>query len=213
LLLAALLAVGGCGGSGEPQTPAALQLGREDLLAVCSALELAEAQTALEVAATKQAWPLVTHGLGSVIDPATQRAIEAAANGAAALSVPSELRQVKSASLTGPAAEIAGLFRNYVLLSSRGWRLIVAAVDQIQHGTPAGARFARANVALYIESVYDGHFTLAQIGKKLTKGYRLLGAERMFGAALTPERVAMLVGTYSEANFRLHPHVGVRLGS
>jgi hypothetical protein len=30
---------------------------------------------------------------------------------------------------------------------------------------PAAARFARANVDLYIESVYDAHFTIAQLGK------------------------------------------------
>jgi hypothetical protein len=206
------LAIAGCGGSGERPTPAALNLSREDLLAVCRALELAEPTTAAEVAATKQAWPSVTHGLPLVIDPATQRTIEAAAASAAAIRVPAQLTQVPASALTGPGSGIGGLFRSYLLLSSRGWRMIVAAVNEIQHGSPAAARFARANVALYIDSVYDAHFALAQIGKKLIAGYKTLGGPQKF-TALAPGRVSTLAGVYSEREDRLHPHVGVRLGA
>ena len=73
--------------------------------------------------------------------------------------------------------------------------------------------FARANVALYIESVYDAHFTLAQIGKKVLDGYGKLGDGKAFGAALVTDEVEALARAYSEAKDRLHPHVGVRLGS
>ena len=92
--------------------------------------------------------------------------------------------------------------------------MIGAAIEQIEHGSPAGARFARANVALYIDSVYDGHFSLAQIGKKLLDGYRMLGGQAAFGTALSQAEVdaAGDAPTPKPAD-RLHPHVGVRLGS
>jgi hypothetical protein len=208
-----LLALGGCGGSGESSSPPALKLSREDLLAVCGALELTEVPTAAEVAATKQAWRLIVDGLPRVITPLALGTIQVAAASASAIRVPAVLTQIPSASLTGPAAELAGLFRSYVLLSSRGWRLIAAAVSEIQRGGAASAHFARENAALYIESVYDGHFTLAQIGKQLLAGYRALGGAQAFGGALPPARVRALARLYSEASDRLHPHVGVRLGS
>ncbi len=66
---------------------------------------------------------------------------------------------------------------------------------------------------MYIESIYDAHFTLAQIGKKLLAGYEKLGGASDFGTALTQAEVNALAGAYSEASDRLHPHVGVRLGS
>ena len=75
------------------------------------------------------------------------------------------------------------------------------------------ARFARENAALYIESVYDGHFSLAQIGKKLLDGYRKLGGPAAFGTALTQQEVDALAHAYSEDADRLHPHVTARLGS
>ena len=84
---------------------------------------------------------------------------------------------------------------------------------QIESGTPASARFARENAPLYIESIYDAHFTLAQIGKKLLAAYDKLGGAEAFGAALTQAEVDALARTYSEANDRLHPHVAVRIGS
>ena len=73
--------------------------------------------------------------------------------------------------------------------------------------------FAHENVALYIESVYDAHFTLAQVGRKLHDGYRELGGPQAFGPALAPAEVSALERAYSEASDRLHPHGGVRLGA
>ena len=89
----------------------------------------------------------------------------------------------------------------------------MAAIDAIEHGSPTGARFARANAALYIDSIYDGHFSLAQLGKKLLDGYHMLGGQAAFGTALSQREVDALASAYSEATDRLHPHAGVRLGS
>jgi hypothetical protein len=215
---ALLLALGGggllccgCGSAGE--SPAALRLQREDLIAVARALKRIEAPVDAEVAAAKTVWPSIADGLPRNGVQAKRSLIANAAAKAAATHLATPLGEPDSVSLTGPAAQLAGLMRSYVLLSARGWGLIAAAVDQIERGTPAGARFARSNVALYIESVYDGHFTLAQIGKKLRAGYEKLGGPSAFGAALTKSAVAALSARYSEASDRLHPHVGVRLGS
>jgi hypothetical protein len=180
---------------------------------VSSALERDAAPVDAEVAAARQAWPSVADGLRRVVTPTARGAIEAAAASAGAIPTPSPLTRTQAPSLTGPASEITGLFDNYLSLASRGWQLIAATTEKIQRGSTPAARFAGENVALYIESVYDGHFSLAQIGKKLRAGYRVLGGASAFGTALTPARVSALAGTYSEARDRLHPHVGVRLGS
>jgi hypothetical protein len=216
LLLAAVTAglLAGCGDSGKQSTPAALKLQREDLVAVTHALESVRAPVAREVAATKAAWPLIANGLPADTT-AISRAPRAAdaADGAAQLRVPALFSEQQAATLTGPASQLAGLFRSYVLLSARGWKLLDAAIDQVESGSPASARFARENAALYIESIYDGHFTLAQIGKQLAAGYRKLGGPDDFSATLSQGEVDALAQTYSEASDRLHPHVGVRLGS
>jgi hypothetical protein len=201
----------GCGGASEASSRAARRLQREDLAALSRALKDAEVSVDSEVAATKAAWPLVADGLPSGTTPTI--AIVAAAESARKVKVPALLGEAQVASLTGPAAQLAGLFRTYLALATRGWSLVAAAIDEVKHGSPASARFARENVALYIESVYDGHFTLAQLGRKLRDAYRKLGSSAAFGATLTRGEVDALAQTYSEASDRLHPHVGVRLGS
>jgi hypothetical protein len=212
-VLVVLLALSGCGSSGQAADPEALKLRREDLLAVARALELAARPVAVEVAAAKRAWPFTARGLPRVIPAEMSPAIAAAATSAAGIAAPAPLQEAQARSLTGPAAEIGGLFRSYLLLSSRGWRLLGAAVAQLEGGSRPGAVFARENAALYIESVYDSHFTLAQIGKRLLTGYRELGGSGAFGSTLTLAHVNALARAYSEASDRLHPHVGVRLGS
>jgi len=139
--------------------------------------------------------------------------VAAAAARAAALRLPGLFSEREAAALTGPGAGLAGSFRGFSLLSTRGWRLIAAAVAQSQRPHTRAASFARANVALYVESVYDAHFALAQIGKQLQRAYAKLGGGEGFGSALAPREVAALAAQYSEANFRLHPHPGVKLGS
>jgi hypothetical protein len=213
LLLASMLATG-CGGSSKASTPAALKLQREDLVRTSRALVAIEAPIAREVAATKAAWPLIANGLpGEITIVSHSPQARAAATSAASLQLPALFSEAQARTLTGPAAQIAGLIRSYALLSARGWKLLDAALMQIESSSPANARFARANAPLYIESIYDAHFTLAQIGKKLLAAYDKLGGQRGFGAALTSAHVGALARSYSEASDRLHPHAGVRLGS
>jgi hypothetical protein len=212
LVSSAVIAAGGCG-SGRSSTPAELKLQREDLIAVVHALRSSEAQVSREVADAKAAWPLVANGLPRNISPSVRPSIVAAETSAARMALPALLQEAQTATLTGPASQLAGMFRTFTRLATRGWTLIGAAVEQIEHGSTTSARFARANVALYIESVYDSHFNLAQIDKKLRAGYRKLGGQAAFGGALTQGELDGVAGFYSEATSRLHPHVGVRLGS
>ncbi len=210
------MGVSGC--AGKSATGAELRLQREDLVAVCGVLKGIEGAVGREVAATKRAWPLVANGLpakGSTgAELASARmAIAAAAESAAKIKTPPLLEEAQVVSLTGPGAGLAGLVRTYSGLTVHSWQLINATIEEIEHGSAESARFARENVALYIESVYDGHFDLAQISKKLLAGYRKLGGPSAFGGALTQREVDALAGTYSEATDRLHPHDGVRLGS
>ncbi len=213
-LLAATLLAGGCAGSASKPTAAALKLEREDLVAAARELRTLQAPVAREVAATKAAWPLIANGLPRDVGPVLRApATAAAAASAARLRLPVLFGEAQAATLTGAATGVVGLFRAYALLSARGWRLLLASLERIESGAPAVSSFARANAPLYIESIYDAHFTLAQIGKKLTGAYKRLGGATAFGATLTPMEVASLARSYSEASDRLHPHVGVRLGS
>jgi hypothetical protein len=209
---AAALGAGGCG-HGEPASSAGLRLQREDLVVVSHALQRVEGEVATEVARTKAAWPLVADGLPSDTTAVAHPPILAASEAAATLEVPALFEEAQASALTGPGAEVAGLFRSYSGLATHGWQLIGAAIDEIEHGPEVARQFARANVALYIEGIYDAHFSLAQIGKALLAGYRKLGGASAFGASLTQAEVDGLAKTYSEPSDRLHPHVGVRLGS
>jgi hypothetical protein len=204
----------GCAGSGHPPTPAALKLEREDLVATSRALLDAQAPVAHAVAATRSAWPLIANGLPADVGRLSRSAVVArAVESSMQLRLPALFDEAQAPTLTGPASQIAGLFRSYALLDERGWKLLHASLAQIRSAAPVAARFARENVPLYIESIYDAHFTLAQIGKKLRAGYGHLGGPRAFGAALTRAQVDELEGAYGEASDRLHPHVAVRLGS
>ena len=208
------LALAGCGGTSRQSTPAALKLQREDLAAASRALKSVEGPVAAEVAATKSAWPLIANGLPATTSSLSgagqvKRATEAAAR----LRLPVLFGEAQARSLTGPASQLAGLFGSYALLSARGWKLLDAELAQIASGPPVSARFARENAPIYIESIYDGHFTLAQIGKKLLAAYDKLGGAGAFGASLTQSQVDALARTYSEDRDRLHPHVAVRIGS
>lgn len=205
------LAAGGCGG--HTLTPQALALERGDFVAVARALARIEPAVRAEVAATKLAWPSVVNGLHTPLAAGARAAIETASARADAVGTPGLFEEHPAASLTGPGAPAASAFRSFSLLATRGWRLIAAAIEQEEHGPAVAARFAHANVGLYIESVYDGHFALAQVGKKLLAGYRNLGGARSFGAALTEREIEALSEVYSEASDRLHPHTGIRFGS
>lgn len=204
----------GCGGSspGGQVTPVT-QLEREDFISVFHALAAAEPSVIKEIAATRSAWGLVTDGLPSQPSAGSRLTIQAAAEAAQSVPLPSLFGERRAAQLTGPGSGPVGLFRAFTGLSKRGWQLIVSSLEAIEHGSPAAARFARANVALYIDSVYDAHFSAAQIGKRIVAGYKQLGGETAFGWRLTDTEVEHLAAVYSEAQARLRPHVGVRLGS
>jgi hypothetical protein len=213
LLALLVFAATGCGSNASNTHETAARLQREDLIAVAHALARVEKQVAREVAATKAAWPSVANGLASGRSASDATAIRAAAQSAGSLALPEILEAGHINTLTGPASGVAGLFRGYAALAGHGWTMIAGALDEVEHGTPAAASFARANVALYIESVYDAHFGLAQIGRRLKDAYDELGGAGAFGSALTPAEVSRLAGGYSEAKDRLHPHTGVKLGS
>jgi len=166
-----------------------------------------------EAAAAKRAWPHVVYGLPPRSGPIARAAIRTAGERAGAIGTPGLFEGRVSASLTGPGSGLTSEFRGASLLAARGWRLIGAAIEQTEHGPAAAARFAHANVGLYIESVYDAHFTLAHIGEQLLKDYDRLGGTAAFGGSLTPAEMRALANAYSEANERLYPHTGVRLGS
>ncbi len=206
------MALAGCGKSASA-SPAELALQREDLVFVARALQSLEGQTNSEVAATKAAWPSVANGLprrkSGLYTAHVREAIETAEH----LQLPTLFDEQQAAALTGAASSIAGLYRAYEELASRGWEMVGSSIYQIEHGSPSSARFSRENVPLYIDSVYDGHFGLAQIGKKLEAAYKKLGGEPAFGVALTQSEVDALAAAYSETRDRLEPHVTVKLGS
>ncbi|HEY4895975.1 MAG TPA: hypothetical protein VII01_07780 [Solirubrobacteraceae bacterium] len=207
-----MLACSGCGGQTAPSA-ATVHLEREDLIAVARALEAERPAVALEVVAARSAWRLIANGLPGATGATARAPVATAARAAEGVVLPVLFEEHLAASVTGPGSSLVGLFRSYDRLSARGWRLMGANIDDIGAGPPASVRFARENVALYIESVYDAHFGLAQIGKQLLKGYEKLGGGDAFGSSLTPAQVSSLAGVYSEERDRLHPHVGVRLGS
>jgi hypothetical protein len=203
----------GCGGSGTASMPAAERLQREDLVAVSRGLRQAEDSVRREMAAARIAWPLVANGLPAAIPPATGTALSAASGAASGILLPPLMSKEQARSLTGPASGITGLFRTFDGLTERGWTLTTAASEEIDRGPEAAARFARENVPLYIDSVYDGHFDATLIGKSLLAGYKKLGGGAAFDGALTQAEVDALAGAYSPATERLHPHPGVKLGS
>ena len=214
LAIGVLLAgVAGCGGGGSSATPTGLKLQREDLIAAARALSQARPEVDREAAASKAAWKLVANGLEIGSGVPVEPAILTAARIAADLKLPGLFAESRARTLTGAASGLSGEFRGFRTLSLRGWQLIEYSAQKIADGPPAAASFAKANVALYIESVYDAHFGLAQIGKQLLAGYKRLGGPAAFGSALSEAEVQQLAGAYSEAQFRLHPHAGVKLGS
>lgn len=208
----AALAIAGCGSAPHATAPES-RLEREDLVVVARALTAQEPAVQREVQATRSAWPLIIDGLPADIRKLPRTPLRIATERASALRLPSAFAEHHAASLTGPATSLAGTFRDYYLLTGRGWRLISAAIEQSERGPRAAASFARANVALYIESVYDAHFALAQIGKQMPIDYERLGGGGAFGSSLTPSEVDALARSYSEANDLLQPRAQVRLGS
>jgi len=190
-----------------------LALEREDLVFVARALQAAEHESATEVAATKAAWPLIADGLPRRSTGVWSPTLQSAQQSAERLTLPPLLAEQRAEALTGPASTIAGDYRDFSVLAGRGWEMLSSMAHEIEHGSPQAATFARANSPLYVDSIYDAHFSLAQIAKPLLLAYRKLGGPAVFGSALTQAEVDALAQTYSEASDRLQPHVAVKLGS
>ncbi len=109
--------------------------------------------------------------------------------------------------LTGPAAGIAALLKGYTVLVQRGWGFIATAAAPPPHtGGRDAMSFLHANSGLYIYCIYDGHYDLSLMGKKLLDAYRTLGGPAAFGAALPPARLRALAQAYSIPATRLEPH-------
>jgi len=210
LLLACAAALAGCSHAGS--TPTGLRLQREDLALACRELQRAEPAVSRELAAAKRIWPSIAHGLPAAA-AAVAAGVRSAATAAAGLPLPSLFSEQAAAEFTGPGFAVVGLYRAFQGLTARSWPMIAAAIEQAEHGPAAARRFARENVAIYIESVYDAHFSLAQIGKKLLDGYRKLKGQPAFGSTLAQAEVDALAAAYSEASARLQPHVDTKLGS
>ncbi len=164
--LGAAVALAGCA-SHKVATPGEAKLENEDLSAVTAELEAAAPQVQAEVAAARAAWPAILGGVKGRPTASTRAKVAAAAQRAAQVPLSSLLTEEGSAQLTGPAFSLAGQFRAFRTLGSRSWQLLDSSLEEIDHGSPAEARFARQNLPLYIESIYDAHFTLGGIGKKL----------------------------------------------
>lgn len=214
LLLAAGAPLLGAGcGSGSSQNPEELRLERVDLVLTARALASEQAGVGRLAQSAKAAWPYVANGLPRRSKPIARQRIAEAALQAAALRVPGLFSEEGARGLTGPASSIAGTYAGFVRLATRGWRLLNYSLEQIERGTVFAAHFARANVALYIESVYDAQFEAAQIGKQLLPGYKRLGGPAAFAGKLTQAEVLRLAAAYSEPRLRLYPHATVKLGS
>jgi hypothetical protein len=208
-----LAGCGGSSGANSTTSPATEKLQREDLAAVSRGLRQAMVSVQREMAAARIAWPLVADGLPASIPQAARPRLATASATARAIFLPPLMSEAQARGLIGPAAGIAGLFGTFSKLTERGWTLIEAAIASIDSGPPIAARFARENVALYIDSVYDGHFDAALIGKSLLEGYDKLGGPKAFGATLTEAEVETLARAYSRAAERLYPHPAVQPGA
>jgi hypothetical protein len=191
-----------------------------------------------EVAASRVAWPLLYDGLPHTLAAPLRLRTSTASAQAHRLASPPFVTQARAKTLTGPAAGIAGLYISFSVLAERAWTLLEGTIAQLArsrgvapgHATPGGSRaaesatsgaslsangasadsaeFLRANVGLYIHSVYDAHFNLGLLEKSLQKGYSRLGGPEAFGRALTQARVSALARAYSPGAVRLQPHPG-----
>ncbi|HEY0517651.1 MAG TPA: hypothetical protein VGD00_11055 [Solirubrobacteraceae bacterium] len=213
LICAAASTTAGCGAGGSDASPAGLRLQREDLVAVVRALQGRQAEAAAAARASKAAWPAVVHGLPASPSKQALAAIAQARARAEALRLPGLFGELKARSLAGASASLAGDYRSFATLTAAGWREIEYSIERTRTGPPPAAAFARANVPLYIETIYDAHFTLFQISRRLPVAYKKLGGPATFGSSLTQLQVDALSSSYSEANYRLQPKVTVRLGS
>jgi hypothetical protein len=213
--LVALVALAGCGSGDSSVSRREYALERAQFEQVADELHEVQGAVHREVATSRAAWPLIYNGLPERMSARLQSNVKAASDVAGALPAPRFMAQ--QATLTGPASGIAGLYEDYDRLAERGWRLTETGVSGIVSGPVSVQRYVRANSPLYIDAIYDGHFDLSLIGKKLLDGYEKL--EKLstkskfagiggFGAVLTQREIEALAAAYSIPAGRLEPHPG-----
>lgn len=207
-------ALGGCGGKSHV-SQRELELERAEFVQVGQELRELRTPVAREVRASRAVWPLIYNGLPARIGSRLRAGVNASS--ALAGSLPAPRFMANTATITGPASSLANLYEDFDRLAERGWRLIETTVEGIAQGKAAVAQFVRANSGLYIDSIYDAHFYLAQLGKRVLSGYEKLvrqgeredgTAARAFAARLTPAQVASLARFYSKEGVQLEPHPG-----
>lgn len=212
----ALLLLGSCavvllaGCSGKLHNQLELRLESADLRMVAGQLSSAKGPIRAEVAAARSAWPSLYDGLSATVPKRLTFDVAEAQARISRLRQPAFLNQIHT--LTGPASGIGALFESFWGLSHQGWSAISATLTSIRHGPRSAARFRRANVAIYIQSVYDAHYDLSLIGASIQRGYERLGGTATFGVALTPTEVSALASFYSRTGVRLEPHPSSSLG-
>jgi hypothetical protein len=208
-------ALAGCGSGESRISRREYALERAEFEQVADELQEVRGAVHHEVATSRAVWPLLYNGLPRRIGARLQSGVKAASDVAGALPAPRFM--ARQATLTGPASGIAGLYEDYDRLVERGWRLTETGVSGIVSGPVSVARFVRANSSLYIDAIYDGHFDLSLIAKKLLDGYRKvekLSTQKKFagiggfGARLTRREMEALAAAYSIPAVRLQPHPG-----
>ena len=212
MALALLAALAGCA-SPPTSNPAEARLEREDFVAVARTLRALVPAVDGEVAAARAAWPFVLDGLPAHVGALARARILAAVRSAERLPLPALFTEQQAATLTGPGSPLAGRYRDFQQLNSASWRQIAVALAQIERGPARVASFARANAPIYIEGVYDAHYSIAETGRDVARGYETLGGAAMLGAVLGEREVRELEGSYTRAGDRLTPHERVKLGS
>jgi hypothetical protein len=153
-------------------------------------------------------WPSLADGLPPQPGAALRARIAQAR--ALARAVPEPPFMAHAERLTGPAAGLGGLYGTYARLCERAWRLTETSISTILAGPPQAARFAQANVAVYLDAIYDSHYNLSLVGKGLAEGYARLGGPAAFGSRLSQAQVQRLQDALSIATVRLQPHPGPR---
>lgn len=198
----------GCGS--KLHNPIEIKLERMDLVSVSKQLLHNDRAVEDELTSAHATWPYLYNGLPSRITRSVEARISDSTRKMAALPELPFLRRVHD--LTGPASDIGGAYEKFWSLGKAGWEMIQATVLSLRHGPASTARFREENLPVYIQSVYDAHYSLSLIGKDVKSGYEKLGGSEGFGAALTPIEVETIMRLYSPEVARLEPHTTEALG-
>jgi hypothetical protein len=211
-LALAALTLAGCG-KASSANPVEARLQREDFVAVARVLQGVEPAVDSEVAAARAAWPFILDGLPAQIGARARARILAAVESALRMPLPALMAERQAAALTGPGSPLAGRYRDFWGLCRDSWKQLAAALGEIEHGSPRAARFARATAALYVEGIYDAHYSIAEAGEQVSAAYQTLGGAPVLGAVMSERAVGQLAASFTRPRDELSPHERVKLGS